>query len=148
MPMTNTVEIDVAVEDDGWSGDYEKIISGALAHVLNHVDGSVFDELSVVLTDDEAVRVLNRDFRGKDKPTNILSFPQDPPMLGDLVLARETVEREADEQDKRFQDHFTHLIVHGLLHLLGYDHEEDDEAEEMEALEVDILKAMGINNPY
>jgi len=105
-------------------------------------------ELSVVLADDGFVQNLNRDYRDKDKPTNVLSFPQDSPMLGDVVLAYETVKREAEEQDKAFEDHAAHLLVHGVLHLLGYDHENDEDAEEMEALEVEILNGLGIANPY
>lgn len=115
-------------------------------------------ELSVVLCNDEFIRTLNRDYRGKDKPTNVLSFPQfdfagderlsDPVPLGDLVLAYETIAREAQEQNKSFQSHFTHLVVHGTLHLLGYDHEETDEADEMEAIEIIALKKLGIENPY
>lgn len=105
-------------------------------------------ELSVVLADDGFVQNLNRDYRDKDKPTNVLSFPQDSPMLGDVVLAYETVKREAEEQDKAFEDHVAHLLVHGVLHLLGYDHENDEDAEEMEALEVEILNGLVIANPY
>ena len=105
-------------------------------------------ELSVVLADDAFVQNLNRDYRDKDKPTNVLSFPQDTPMLGDVVLAYETVKREAEEQDKGFEDHLAHLLVHGVLHLLGYDHEDDKQAEEMEALEVEILSRLSIKNPY
>ncbi|MGH1397703.1 MAG: rRNA maturation RNase YbeY [Alphaproteobacteria bacterium] len=109
-------------------------------------------ELSIVLADDAFVRDLNKRYRDKDKPTNVLSFPQDTPppnnMLGDIVLAFETVEREAAEQDKGFAAHFTHLLVHGVLHLLGYDHISDDEAQEMEALEIEILDGLGVENPY
>src|SRR5690606_31530348 len=94
--------------------------------------------------------------RGKDKETNVLSFPAYPvqpgampgPMLGDIVVARETIEREAAELDKDIHAHLTHLLVHGLLHLFGYDHLEDDEAEQMEALETRILAALGLSDPY
>ncbi len=115
-------------------------------------------EISVVLCDDEFIRTLNRDYRQKDKPTNVLSFPQtdfrkgekpgNPAPLGDLILAYPTIAREAEEQKKSFQSHFTHLIVHGTLHLLGYDHETADEAEEMEGIEIIALKELGIENPY
>lgn len=115
-------------------------------------------ELSVVLCDDDFIRTLNREYRGKDKPTNVLSFPQiefregegfgDPVPFGDLILAYETIIREAEEQKKSFSSHFTHLIIHGTLHLLGYDHETEGEAEEMESLEIAILEQMGIENPY
>ncbi|WP_442490276.1 rRNA maturation RNase YbeY [Kiloniella sp. GXU_MW_B19] len=118
-------------------------------------------ELSVALSSDDKVRVLNRDHRQKDKPTNVLSFAMldDPDeavraeqtgylSLGDIVLARETLQREAAEQGKSLEAHFLHLLVHGTLHLLGYDHISDEEAEEMEQLEVLILARLGVANPY
>ena len=107
-------------------------------------------ELSVVLSDDAHVRALNRDYRGRDAPTNVLSFPmpQDTGLLGDVVLARETLAREAGEQGKRFEDHLTHLLVHGVLHLLGFDHDNDADANAMEAREAAVLARLGIDNPY
>ena len=104
-------------------------------------------ELTVVLADDAMVKELNRDFRGKNKPTNVLSFPGDG-HLGDIVLAFETVAREAEEQGKSIRAHTQHLLVHGVLHLLGYDHMKDDEAEHMEKKEIKILKKLGVTNPY
>ena len=107
-------------------------------------------ELGITLADDETVRVLNRDHRGQDKPTNVLSYPSgERDFLGDMVLARQTVWREAREQRKSAADHFTHLVVHGTLHLLGYDHETGEaDAERMEALERRILAKLGIADPY
>ncbi|QFU14927.1 rRNA maturation RNase YbeY [Microvirga thermotolerans] len=112
-------------------------------------------EASVMLTDDAAIRELNREWRGKDKPTNVLSFPapeqpgiEGPRHLGDIALAYETLVREAEEESKTLADHFAHLIVHGVLHLLGYDHEVEEEAEAMEALEVKALATLGIADPY
>jgi probable rRNA maturation factor len=119
-------------------------------------------EVSVRLTDDAEVQTLNREYRHKDKPTNVLSFPMVQPdlleglansddgevLLGDIVLARETCAREAEEKSVTFADHATHLIVHGTLHLLGYDHQGDSEAEAMEALERAILATLGIDDPY
>lgn len=119
-------------------------------------------EVAVRLTDDAEVQTLNRDFRGKDKPTNVLSFPQVQDdlleglansddgeiLLGDIVLARETCAREADEKAISIADHATHLIVHGTLHLVGYDHGDDASAGAMEALEVKALASLGIANPY
>ena len=99
-------------------------------------------------------RVLNRDWRGIDKSTNVLSFPQIEPfgpvsgILGDIILARETLVREAQEQGVSLEDHFTHLVVHGFLHLLGYDHMDDDEALAMEGLETQILASLGVADPY
>ena len=111
-------------------------------------------ELSIVLTDDAEQQGLNRDWRGIDKPTNVLSFPQIEPfgpvtgILGDIVLARETLEREAAELGKPFTDHYTHLVVHGFLHILGYDHIDEAEALVMEGLETKILATLGIPDPY
>lgn len=115
-------------------------------------------EVGVVFADDALVRALNREHRGRDRPTNVLSFPLGAPapmpaddaplLLGDVVLAFETVCREADEQGKSVADHAAHLLVHGLLHLLGHDHETDCDATEMEALETEILAGLGVADPY
>ena len=106
------------------------------------------------MTDDAEQRQLNKEWRGIDKPTNVLSFPQIEPfspvvgILGDIVLARETLEREADEMGVTFTAHFTHLVVHGFLHILGYDHLTDAQALQMEGLETQILATLGIADPY
>ncbi|MDK3160096.1 rRNA maturation RNase YbeY [Kamptonema cortianum] len=106
-------------------------------------------EVSVVLTTDEEVHTLNKTFRHQDKATNVLSFPSDEkPELGDIILAYETVLKEAKELGISTLHHTLHLIIHGFLHLLGYDHEADHEAEEMESLEIQILKTLNIQNPY
>ena len=111
-------------------------------------------ELSILLTDDEEQHALNKEWRGKDSSTNVLSFPQIEPfgpvvgLLGDITLARETLEREAMELGKSFTDHFTHLVVHGFLHILGYDHTTDEEALQMESLETQILASLGVDDPY
>lgn len=113
-------------------------------------------ELSLVFTDDASMRAINAEWRKQDKPTNVLSFPAFPvtpgampgPMLGDIIVARETLEREAAELEKSFDQHLTHLLVHGFLHLFGYDHLEDDEAERMESLETRILARLGLSDPY
>lgn len=125
-------------------------------------DAAPLVEIAVRLTDDTEVHALNRDFRGKDKSTNVLSFPQVQAdlldtlsnsddgeiLLGDIVLARETCAREAEEKGISIPDHATHLIVHGTLHLVGYDHMDDASAQAMEALEVKALASLGIANPY
>ena len=116
-------------------------------------------ELAVVLADDAVIRELNRTYRGQDKATNVLSFasldeedapvPEDGPlMLGDVVIAYETTLAEAERDGKPLVDHLSHLVVHGVLHLVGFDHEEEDEAEEMEALETAVLASLGIPDPY
>lgn len=111
-------------------------------------------EVSVLLTDDVEQQELNKQWRGIDKSTNVLSFPQLEPfgpvsgLVGDITLALETVQREAEEMGVGFEAHFTHLVVHGFLHLLGHDHIEDGEAEVMESLETKILAGLGIADPY
>jgi probable rRNA maturation factor len=113
-------------------------------------------EVSVVLTDDSAIRELNRTWRRRDMPTNVLSFPLDaggaagpkPPLLGDIVIAYETTAREAELERKSFDHHLAHLAVHGFLHLVGYDHETADEASTMEQLEILILARLDVPDPY
>ena len=106
-------------------------------------------ELSLVLADDATVRALNKQWRRQDKPTNVLSFPGgDPIMLGDVIVAFETVRREAADQGKTLGDHLSHLVVHGVLHLLGHDHVQDCDADVMEGLERRVLAGLGIADPY
>jgi probable rRNA maturation factor len=113
-------------------------------------------ELSILFTDDAAIRELNREWRGKDRATNVLSFPAGPlapgaapgPLLGDLALSAETIAAEARAMGIEFEAHLAHLLVHGFLHLLGYDHLEEAEAEEMEGLETRILATLGLSDPY
>ncbi len=153
------IHIDIMIEAGGWPDEAQlealtrRAVEAAWAHLaLKPADS----ELSAVFTDDASIQTLNAEWRGKDKPTNVLSFPAFPvkagsqpgPMLGDVVVALETVAREAAEESKPFDHHLTHLVVHGFLHLLGYDHETDEEAEEMEAHERAILHALAIPDPY
>ncbi|MEZ8797154.1 rRNA maturation RNase YbeY [Vibrio cyclitrophicus 1F53] len=111
-------------------------------------------ELTVRIVDTQESHQLNHEYRGKDKPTNVLSFPFEAPpgieldLLGDLIICRQVVEKEAEEQNKPLLAHWAHMVVHGSLHLLGYDHIEDDEAEEMESLETEIMQTMGFEDPY
>ncbi|BAS48252.1 putative metalloprotease in flp 5' region [Aggregatibacter actinomycetemcomitans serotype e str. SC1083] len=111
-------------------------------------------EMTVRIVDEMESHALNLNYRGKDRPTNVLSFPFECPdevalpLLGDLVICRQVVEREAQEQEKPLMAHWAHMVVHGSLHLLGYDHIEDDEAEEMESLETQIMIGLGFVDPY
>ncbi|MAN76182.1 rRNA maturation RNase YbeY [Pelagibacterium flavum] len=130
----------------------EKVLAMALENSGFAVDGPC--EISVLLTDDAAQQALNREWRGKDKPTNVLSFPALDPddalegLLGDISLAYETLVAEADGLEKPFEHHFAHLLVHGMLHVLGYDHETEQEALAMEARETDIMGLLGYPDPY
>lgn len=159
------LEIDVLRETGTWPGPAEEWVRRAAEHAYVVAGPSEEAELCIVLADDAFVRKLNKAYRGKDKPTNVLSFPVSAmpvaaggePMwgadgrmmlLGDVVLAVETIAHEAEDQGKDFAHHLSHLVVHGVLHLLGHDHEVNVEAEEMEALERDILEDLDIADPY
>lgn len=154
------LDIDLMIEEGAWPSEdaLRALVDRAVPVALAEAEVEVVDgvELSLVFTDDDAIQSLNAEWRQKDKPTNVLSFPAFPmapgdplpPMLGDIVLAYETVVREAELEGKPLENHITHLIIHGLLHLLGYDHETDEEAEEMEALERQALARLAIPDPY
>ena len=149
------VVIEIAVEAEAW-----KKMSGAEDTVRQAIEATVADagpataEVGVVLTDDARVRDLNRNWLGNDKATNVLSFPApeapetEARFLGDVVFAFETIRSEAEGEQKPFQRHLAHLTVHGVLHLLGFDHVRDQDAEIMEARERQILARLGIPDPY
>jgi probable rRNA maturation factor len=163
---------EVLIVADCWQAepDAEAVIHRAIATAAEIVDAGLGKaglgkagfgeaELAVMLTDDAGIRTLNSNWRGIDKPTNVLSFPalqptgpggpdDAPHMLGDIAIAYETMRREADDEQKPFDHHLSHLAVHGFLHLIGYDHEKDGDAETMETLEQEILAQLGIPNPY
>ena len=139
--------IDIAIQSEGWPA-CEDLVARAVEAVSDQFEAPRIGELSVVLSDDAQVQVLNRDYRGKDAPTNVLSFPQDGMLLGDIVLAHETLLREAAEKAVSFEAHFTHLLIHGWLHLQGFDHLTEDTAAEMESIEIAALDTLGIDNPY
>jgi len=157
LPLT-----DILVVADCWQAEpeAEAVIQQAIRFAADNVDvGPDETELAIMLTDDAGIRTLNSNWRGIDKPTNVLSFPalqptgargpdDAPRMLGDIAIAYETTRREADEEGKPFDHHLSHLAIHGFLHLIGYDHENDVDAEEMEALEQTILAQLGIPDPY
>ncbi|MCA6126097.1 rRNA maturation RNase YbeY [Bradyrhizobium sp. WSM 1704] len=138
----------------------DAVIHRAIEAAADIADADVGDaELAIMLTDDAGIRTLNANWRNIDKPTNVLSFPalqpigdgsddDAPRMLGDIAIAYETTRREADEEGKPFEHHLSHLAVHGFLHLVGYDHENDADAEDMESLERKILDTLGIPDPY
>lgn len=154
------MEIAISVEAGDWPG--EEVLHALAARTTRAALEEIGQrapptaELSLLFTDNAHILVLNRQWRGKERPTNVLSFPafeiepgdKIPPMLGDIALAFETIEEEAALEGKPFDHHLSHLIVHGLLHLLGHDHEDDEEAEIMEALERGALARLAIPDPY
>jgi probable rRNA maturation factor len=147
-------EIDVVIEDAGWTAllpDAEALVSEAALAALAAADSDAEGEIVVMLTNDAEVRRLNARFRGKDAATNVLSFPAPataPGSLGDIALALGVCRAEAAEQGKSLGAHLRHLVAHGVLHLLGYDHEIDAEAETMEAMERKIMAGLGEADPY
>jgi probable rRNA maturation factor len=144
--------IEVMVQSPRWKKQPRAaaIVRNAVAAAAKAA--SIRPALAIVLTDDSRIRTLNREWRGFDKPTNVLSFPaantRDAGSLGDVIIAFQTVAREAKEEGKPIKHHLAHLAVHGFLHLLGYDHETDRDARKMERLEVEILKGLGVPDPY
>ena len=145
------VDLQIATENIEGVPTEEQIVQWATAAVQPEGDEV---EMTVRIVDEAESHELNLTYRGKDRPTNVLSFPfecpdeVELPLLGDLVICRQGVEREADEQEKPLMAHWAHMVVHGSLHLLGYDHIEDDEAEEMESLETQIMQGLGFDDPY
>lgn len=150
--------IDCTIESENWGNadDLQALSQVSLDAILMRCGEQLpkHAEVSILFTDNDAVQTLNKQWRDQDKPTNVLSFASNEgggpvtPLLGDIVLAHETIVREAGEQDKDFTHHLQHLIIHGFLHLLGYDHIEDDDAEVMEKLETETLADLGIADPY
>ena len=159
------LDIQISVEEGDWPSEEElqslaeRVLGSAAAYLKKQEKQpfpKVAPELSLVFTDDASIREINAEWREQDKPTNVLSFPAYPlqpggkpgPMLGDIIFAYETVVREAAELEKPFEAHLSHLLVHGFLHLFGYDHMNDEEATIMEGLETRILLGLGHSDPY
>tara|TARA_R110002050_G_scaffold8396_5_gene30811 strand:- start:905 stop:1390 length:486 start_codon:yes stop_codon:yes gene_type:complete len=155
MPRNN-ITIDVQIHDDRWDScltdfSLEKLINKAV-----EIEKCDHFELSICFTNDAEIQKLNKDYRDKDKPTNVLSFPNEPLsdkpdrqiLLGDIIFSIDTIEKEANEQGKLFADHLSHLTIHGFLHLLGYDHIDQEQAQQMESQEIKILSLLGMHNPY
>lgn len=154
--MTAIVDVQQAFEGD------EAILSAIpspselelWANAVLDYEGLDEQEVTIRFTDEAESQSLNHEYRGKDKPTNVLSFPFEAPpgieinLLGDLVICAPVISREAEEQQKAVSDHYAHMTVHGLLHLMGYDHIDDADAEEMESKEIEILAQLGIDDPY
>ncbi len=163
----DVLDIDIAILDERWEGFFtpeilqvktQTWLNGAINHLNPQFKKA---EVSIALMNDSEIKILNHQYRQIDQPTNVLSFSQFDPsspsvkmdtgqalLLGDIILSLDTLQREASEQNKNLEHHTAHMMVHGFLHLMGYDHMIEDEAEIMEALEIKILKDMGISNPY
>ncbi|MDH6265046.1 putative rRNA maturation factor [Rhizobium sp. SG_E_25_P2] len=163
--MSDRLDIQLSLEEGDWQSEdvLEAFVRRVLEHAATHLaekERQPFPkqpvEVSLVFTNDAAIREINAEWREQDKPTNVLSFPAFPlapggkpgPMLGDIILAEETLRREALDLGVAFEDHLTHLLVHGFLHLFGYDHMTEEEAAVMEGLEIRILAELGLENPY
>jgi len=166
-PAESSIEITVIVDKPCWEKPlphWEALIQPAIRETLHQLNWIKSSEINIVLTDDAAIQELNKSYRGLNKPTNVLSFPslepdevlsvyksakgQTPIILGDVILAFETIRQESLEQKKDFEKHLVHLAVHGTLHLLGFDHEKEEDAIIMESLEIQILSSLMIPNPY
>lgn len=152
MPDPRAVQYEIVVEAGDWPP--EAALEDAVARVCAALSPLADGSITFAFTDDASMQTMNREWRGKDKATNVLSFPDGDPgedgrtHLGDVILAHETLMRESTALDIPFTHHLTHLLLHGGLHLLGYDHIEDEDAAVMENLEIRILEDMGIKNPY
>ncbi|ELI1837778.1 rRNA maturation RNase YbeY [Vibrio fluvialis] len=149
--MSIELDLQLAVDSDDGLPTFEQFSIWLQAAVAPFQPQA---EVTIRIVDEPESHQLNLEYRGKDKPTNVLSFPFEAPpgmeldLLGDLIICRQVVEQEAVEQNKPLLAHWAHMVVHGSLHLLGYDHIEDDEAEEMESLETEIMQNMGFEDPY
>lgn len=147
-----SIVLDLRIEDAGWTDEMEapetvcqRALKAALA--ITGIEG----EVALLLTDDDEMHTLNRDWRGKDKPTDVLSFPADEldaPFLGDIAVGLGISRGDAATRGIKLTEHLSHLVIHGYLHLLGYDHMSEEEAREMEALEIKALSGLGIGDPY
>lgn len=164
--MIDRMQCVVQIDDPSWQQwkteeEWETFFEDISHRILAFFDLSGIYEISIFLTNDDYIRELNRDYRHKDAPTNVLSFPQydlgeikmldqkgQNILLGDVVLSIETLQKEAIGQNKRVMDHVIHLYIHSILHLLGFDHEEDQQAQEMETMEIQFLQTLNISNPY
>jgi probable rRNA maturation factor len=153
-PHAAAPAIDILVQSPLWSAQplAEQTVREAIVAASATIS-TKNGELSIVLTDDSSIRALNRQWRGIDKPTNVLSFPglgldDGPRMFGDIVIAYETLKQECEQEQREFLHHLAHLAVHGFLHLIGYDHETDAEADKMEGLESRIMTRLNLPDPY
>jgi probable rRNA maturation factor len=156
-PDSPSFTVDISINDPAWEKLDFNVVEIAEITVRETLFCAEFSpekgsEVSILLANDDLIRTLNREYRGKDKPTNVLSFPTEEEghgaPLGDIILSLQTITEEAENQLKLLKDHFMHLLVHGTLHLMGHDHEDDEQADDMENMEIWVLQRLGVKNPY
>ena len=150
MPLKNELRADILINFSSWEKHHglKELIKIAIKQTVSNVDIKGYNEISILLTSDTQVEQLNRQYRSINQPTNVLSFPSEKPHLGDIILSYEYIQKELINLNKKFEEHISHLIIHGTLHLYGFDHENDKNAVTMENMERHIMSELGYNDPY
>ena len=150
MPLKNELSADILINFSSWEKHtgLKELIKIAIKQTVSNVDIKGYNEISILLTSDTQVEQLNRQYRSINQPTNVLSFPSEKPHLGDIILSYEYIQKELINLNKKFEEHISHLIIHGTLHLYGFDHENDKNAVKMENMERHIMSELGYNDPY
>jgi len=150
MPLKNELSADILINFSSWEKHpgLKELIKIAIKQTVSNVDIKGYNEISILLTSDNQVEQLNRQYRSINQPTNVLSFPSEKPHLGDIILSYEYIQKELINLNKKFEEHISHLIIHGTLHLYGFDHENDKNAVTMENMERHIMSELGYNDPY
>ena len=150
MPLKNELSADILINFSSWEKHpgLKELIKIAIKQTVSNVDTKGYNEISILLTSDTQVQQLNRQYRSINQPTNVLSFPSEKPHLGDIILSYEYIQKELINLNKKFEEHISHLIIHGTLHLYGFDHENDKNAAAMENMERHIMSELGYNDPY
>jgi len=150
MPLKNELSADILINFSSWEKHpgLKELIKIAIKQTVSNVDTKGYNEISILLTSDTQIQQLNRQYRSINQPTNVLSFPSEKPHLGDIILSYEHIQKELINLNKKFEEHISHLIIHGTLHLYGFDHENDKNAAAMENMERHIMSELGYNDPY
>ena len=150
MPLKNELSADILINYSSWEKHpgLKELIKIAIKQTVSNVDIKGFNEISILLTSDSQIEQLNGQYRSINQPTNVLSFPSEKPHLGDIILSYEYIQKELINLNKKFEEHISHLIIHGTLHLYGFDHENDKNAVTMENMERYIMSQLGYNDPY
>ncbi|MEK9794387.1 MAG: rRNA maturation RNase YbeY [Hyphomicrobiales bacterium] len=150
MPLKNELSADILINFSSWEKHpgLKELIKIAIKQTVSNVDIKGYNEISILLTSDTQIEQLNRQYRSINQPTNVLSFPSEKPHLGDIILSYEYIQKELINLNKKFEEHISHLIIHGTLHLYGFDHENDKNAVTMENMERHIMSELGYNDPY